>query len=484
MIRFFAKAHSERRRVSRCDALHRVATFAIPACATVFLHAVFASPINAETSGQPNIVLLLADDLGYGDLSCYGATEFSTPNIDRIAAEGVLFRQFYANAPECSPTRTALLTGRYQQRVGGMECALGTGNHGRYDDAIRLREQNQLGLPVDDAELPARLVESNYVTAIFGKWHLGYEPHFSPMEYGWSEFFGPLGGGVDYFHHTEPLGQFLGDELPGEEMLYHGRDRIERKGYLTDLITNEAIRWLSSTPADRPYFLYVPYTAPHTPLQGPNDYVEAKKTGKEWNKGNRSTYIEMIQSLDGGVGKILDAVDKHDSKNETVVIFFSDNGPTSLDSTNGLRGTKGNVYEGGIRVPCMIRYPGVISRGVVNESPFISMDLTASILRLAGAQPNRPLDGVDIVDAVQKGTAPASRPLFWRKRRGAVTVKAMRQGEWKLVVQQNAKDTKTFLYNLGDDIAESKDLAATEADRFRQMKTALRKWEQDVKPNR
>lgn len=438
----------------------------------------------AETE-HPNIVLIVADDLGYGDLSSYGAKDIKTPNIDRIAAEGVSFSQFYANAPECSPTRTALLTGRYQQRVGGMECAIGTGNHGRYDDAIRLCDQRQLGLPASEAELPGRLIEKGYATAIFGKWHLGYESHFSPIEHGWGEFFGPLGGGVDYFHHTEPLGNFLGDELPGEEMLYQGRKLIDRKGYLTDLITNEATRWLKATREDKPFFLYVPYTAPHTPIQGPGDTRPTKMTAEQWNKGDKATYIEMIESLDDGVGKILRAIDTKAGNRKTVVIFFSDNGPTGMGSTNGLRGTKGNVFEGGIRVPCLIRYPGVIQPGTVHEKPCISMDLSASILSLAGAKSKRPLDGIDLIEeVVSKDDQPRPRSLFWRKRRGNVTVKAMRQGDWKLVVQQKGDKTQTFLYNLGADRSEANDLSSSQPERFDGMRQSLADWEQEVKAMR
>ena len=452
------------------------------ACAVTTVCLFGQSSVPAQ-SLRPNIVLMVADDLGYGDLSCYGSPDVRSPHIDALARQGMRFTQFYANAPECTPTRTALMTGRYQQRVGGLECAIGTGNHGRYDDAIRLCGNGQLGLPVEDAEIPGGLTKQGYAAAIFGKWHLGYEPRFSPIEHGWDEFLGPLGGGVDYFHHTEPLGEFLGDDLPGEEMLYQGKQRVERDGYLTRIIADEAIRWLARATPTRPFFLYVPFTAPHTPLQAPGDYRDQKMTADRWNEGTRETYVKMIKAMDDAVGRILAAIDERESSQNTLVIFFSDNGPTKTGDTGGLRGTKGNVYEGGIRVPCIIRYPGTIPPASVNHSSFLGMDLTKSILHLAGATPQKPLDGIDLITHAVQGTSP-TRDLFWRKRRGQVTVKAMRRGDWKLVIQQNGDQSESSLYNLAEDRTESHDHSVSESDRMKMMLQSLTEWEAEVAPRR
>ena len=214
-----------------------------------------------RTTDKPNIVFILADDLGYGDLGCYGRTDIQTPVLDKLAAEGVRFTQCYANGPECSPTRTAFMTGRYQQRVGGLECAIGTGNVGRYDDAIRLRQTHDLGLPVTETSIAQMLKDAGYATAITGKWHLGYEPKFAPHLHGFDRTFYCIGGGMDYFHYL--------DTVAGYNLFDHGRP-IRREGYFTDLATDEAIKFIEGH-RDEPFFLYVPYTAPHAPFQGPSD---------------------------------------------------------------------------------------------------------------------------------------------------------------------------------------------------------------------
>ena len=212
---------------------------------------------------KPNIVLIMADDLGYGDVACYGCTDIRTPAIDSLAARGVRFTTFYANAPECTPTRTALLTGRYQHRVGGLECALGISNVGRYDDAIRLRETNDLGLPSRETSIARMLKNAGYKTAISGKWHLGYEPKFFPLEHGFDHWFGPVGGAVDYFHHCEYTGQ---------PALYLNDQPVNREGYLTDLITDDAVRFIERS-RPNPFFLYVAYTAPHWPMHAHEDDI-------------------------------------------------------------------------------------------------------------------------------------------------------------------------------------------------------------------
>src|SRR5215469_8374920 len=221
-----------------------------------------APMLPAETS-RPNVVLILADDLGYSDLGCQGCRDIKTPNIDRLAAQGVRFRNFYANGPECSPTRAALLTGRYQQRVGGLECAIGIGNVGRYDDAVRLQKKHDLGLPVKEIALPKLLKDAGYTTALCGKWHLGYEEKFSPNRHGFDHAFYCLGGGMDYFHHVE-------GPNPSQPVLWLDGKPLQRRGYFTDLVAEEAVQFIQAN-KDRPFFLYAAFTAPHAPFQGPND---------------------------------------------------------------------------------------------------------------------------------------------------------------------------------------------------------------------
>lgn len=231
----------------------------------------------ANSQDRPNIVIVLADDLDYGDLGCYGCTDIKTPNIDRLAKQGVQFTNFYLNKPECNPTRTALLTSRYQQHVGGLECAIGLGNVGRYKESLALSGRNELGLPVEFNVLPSILNQKGYNTAIVGKWHLGEGNKFSPKAHGFDYSIDPLGGGIDYFHHTEPIGLFLGSMMEGNHDFYRNGQPHYRDGYyMTHLITDESVEWINIQKKGHPFFLYVPYAAPHQPLQSPDDYKPQK----------------------------------------------------------------------------------------------------------------------------------------------------------------------------------------------------------------
>ena len=286
---------------------------------------VFFNDAAAQASNRhrrTNIIFILADDLGYGDLGCYGRKDIKTPAIDGIAAEGVKFTQYYSNGPECSPTRTAFLTGRYQHRVGGLECAIGNGNVGRYDDAIRLRETNDLGLPVEETSIARMLKDAGYATAITGKWHLGYEPKFAPHLHGFDHAFYAVGGGMDYFHYIDNVGMYY---------LYLNGKPIRREGYFTDLATDEAVKFIDRH-AGEPFFLYVPYTAPHSPFQGPDDYRPNPLPGDSplWNQGKAppDVYIAMIEHMDKCIGRILKKLDEKGLAEDTVVIFSSDNGGT------------------------------------------------------------------------------------------------------------------------------------------------------------
>lgn len=440
----------------------------------------------AAESAPPDIVLIVADDMGYGDLSCYGSTKNRTPNIDRLAGQGVQFMQFYSNGPECTPTRTALMTGRYQQRAGGLECALGVGNAGRYDDAIRLAAAGELGLPPEMNALTHAAKQAGYRAYAIGKWHLGYEEHLRPLKHGFDYAIGPLGGGVDYFHHTEPAGLFLGTALPGAHVMCRNDKPYHAKGYMTTIITSEAVARIKEDAGKRPYLLYVPYTAPHTPLQGPGDYRDEKMTGPEWNKGTPEKYAELVEALDAGVGEILSAVERAGTADNTLVIFFSDNGPTATGSAGPLSGTKGGLMEGGIRVPCIIRWPGEIDSGSVSQQMSISMDLTASITRVAGVSPpsNRPFDGLDIVQRVQDKLPLKPRTLFWRAKRGERTRWAVRDDSWKYRREKDGESVTEQLVRLDADTAEKVDLVKTHPDQADRLKQLLVDWELDVTAER
>ena len=432
-----------------------------------------------------NIVLIVADDLGYGDLQCYDASDIKTPNIDRLAAEGVRFTDFYANGPECTPTRAALLTGRYQQRVGGLECAIGLGNIGRYEEALKLSNEGKLGLPTNMTVLPRILKEKAYNTALIGKWHLGNGKEFRPGAHGFDYAIGPLGGAVDYFHHTEPRGVFLGVPMEGENDLFRNDEPHLRKGYyMTHLIADESVEWINIQNAETPFFLYVPFTAPHDPFQGPDDYQPTKLGTDTWNKGTRADYVSMVEDLDRGVGSILDKLDEKGFAENTLVIFFSDNGPTKIGNAGPFSGNKAHVFEGGIRVPCLIRWPDKIEAGTISNQTAISMDLTASIAAIIHASTPRPLDGIDIIRHVLSGAENFSRTLFWRKKRGENVVKAVRDNTMKYIYENNNGKIAEYLFDLSTDPAERENLMKRNKQAATRSKALLRAWEEEVQPER
>ncbi len=438
---------------------------------TLFLAAFLHAPL---FSAQPNIVLILVDDMGYGDLGCYGHPRAKTPVIDRLAKEGVRFTQHYANGPECSPTRTAFLTGRYQQRAGGLECAIGTGNVGRYDDAIRLAGQRQLGLPARQVVLPSALKPAGYVSGVFGKWHLGYEPQFNPMEHGWDDFFGYMGGNVHYFNHRET------SDL---HVLYRGRLPVHTQGYMTHLITDSSINFIERH-KDKPFFLYVSHECPHFPFQGPKD-VKKEVNKTNWMKPDADTYVAMLEDLDSEVGRLLAALDKHKLADNTLVIFVSDNGGFAGAANMGpLNGAKSTTLEGGIRVPLIMRWPGQIQPGTTSHQVCATFDLTHSILNLAQARVlAKRLDGLDIVNHITARKPDFARTLFWRGKRGERIWSAVREGDLKYVRKVEGQ-TQEWLFDLSKDLAEKNDLSSVQPKQVARMKKLLANWEKEVQPVR
>ena len=423
---------------------------------------------------KPNIVFILADDMGYGDLGCYGHPRAKTPVIDRLAKEGVRFTQHYSNGTECSPTRTAFLTGRYPQRVGGLECAIGTGNVGRYDDAIRLASQRQLGLPAKQVILPSALKPAGYVSGVFGKWHLGYEPQFNPMEHGWDDFFGYMGGNVHYFNHRET------SEL---HALYRGRLPVHAEGYMTHLITDSSISFIERN-KDTPFFLFVSHECPHFPFQGPKD-VKKEINKTNWMKPDADTYVAMLEDLDSEVGRLLRVLDKHKLTDNTLVIFVSDNGGFSGAANMGpFSGAKSTTMEGGIRVPLIMRWPGKIRSDTVSDQVCMTFDLTRSIINLTQAKvPAMQLDGFDLVNHISKRKPDFSRTLFWRGKRGERTWSAVRDGDLKFV-RKTEGQTQEWLFDLSKDLGEKNDLRSALPNQVVRLKKLLLNWEKEVKPGR
>lgn len=423
---------------------------------------------------------MLADDLGYGDLASFGARDVRTPQIDSLARDGVRFTRAYANGPECTPARTAILTGRHPQRAGGMECPIGTGNVGRYDEAIRLRQRNELGLPSTMAVLAPGLKAAGYATAVIGKWHMGYDPKFSPLDQGFDRFVGILGGNVDYYHHREL------SELP---VFYRDREPLVRDGYMTDILRDEAVRFIGeqATGANRrPFFLYLSFTAPHFPFQPPHRPGDPMPTAEQWLQGTRANYVAMIENLDTAVGDVLAALRSHGLEQNTLVVFASDHGAMLPGSNAPWRDFKETLFEGGIRTPVLARWPGRLPAQRVDDRPWTLMDLTASFLHVAGGKPpaGRTLDGHPVLADVIENRETPPRDFFWRARRGDRTWRAVLSDTKKLVVRQDGDQRLEWLFNLAADPGEQNDLLAAESALAGRLRGLLAAWEQDVRPER
>lgn len=450
----------------------------------VWFAAALLTGATLTAAAPPNIVFILADDLGWRDLGCYGAPDIRTPQLDRLAREGVRFTQFYSNGPECSPTRAALLTGRYQQRVGGLECAIGIGGVGRYDDAIRLAATHDLGLPAEETTIPRSLATVGYANAISGKWHLGYEDKFAPGRHGFQHALYCLGGGMDYFHHVE-------DPPSYKPVLRLDGAEVRRRGYATDVFADEAVNWLREHLARRdasPFFLYLPFTAPHSPYQAPDEEQPAPlpRESPRWKQGRapEKVYAAMVERMDEAIGRVLAALEKAGAARNTLVIFTSDNGGTGSARPAGLRDIKGSTFEGGIRVPCIVRWPGVLPAGTEYPHPAATFDLSASIARAAGVTGTRPFDGIDILRHVASNEPPAPRMLFWRGRRGQRTWLAVREGALKWVVRVDGPQRTEHLFDLERDPAERTNLLDERPADAARLRAALVAWEKTVKPTR
>lgn len=432
--------------------------------------------VSCLAAAQPNIVFILVDDMGTGDLSCYGAPDVQTPRIDRLASEGVRFTQFYAMGAECTPSRTAFLTGRYPQRIGGLECAIGTGNVGRYDDAIRLAEQHQLGLPAERAVLAPALKDAGYSNVVFGKWHLGYDPHFHPLKQGFQEFIGFLGGYVDYFTHAEHSGL---------SVYQQGIAFLNRPGYMTELIAGDAVNFLERQHL-KPFFLYLPFSVPHFPFQGPKDATGKTVSIDELTLGSREKYIEMLEDMDRQVGRILDVLEARGLADQTLVVFASDHGAMKPGRNLPLNGFKGSLLDGGIRIPCIVRWPGHLKPGSVSHQVGSLMDLTASFLKLAGATvpEGQESDGMDILEHVLQERPDVERTLFWRARRGDRTWRAVRQGGLKYVTKREGGVQEDWLFDLSNDHSETLDLKESRPDGLARLRGELLNWERKVRPER
>jgi arylsulfatase A-like enzyme len=504
---------------------------------------------HAETR-RPNVLFILADDLGYGDLSCYGRPDYQTPNIDRLAAEGLRFRNAYSASPLCTPTRCAFMTGRYPARTRvGLEEPLNE-KRGLGDQALTL------GLPPEHPTIASLLKQSGYETALIGKWHLGYLPNFGPIQSGFEEFFGIMSGAADFFTHKD---------MAGDPDLYEGKVPVERIGYTTDLLTQRAVEYITrrrvgtarpvrtgsgsdrvsketteSARSTRPFYLSLHYTAPHWPWETASDAPpnpELRGPVAFRGGGSLKTYASMMKSLDDGVGKVLKALRDSGHERDTLVIFTSDNGGERFSYNWPFVGGKNTLWEGGIRVPAIVRWPGAPKSyietpkssitpagtqhpspstrlgGRIIDQPAITMDWTATILAAAGASPdpNYPLDGRNLApligppqsifastssvdgrpSSVSASTSPvagqpssvagspssiAPRTFFWRNGNQDAAI----QAQWKYLND----GTREYLFNLQIDQHEQANFRDQNPRIFEQLRTAFKNWEATVLPRK
>ena len=420
---------------------------------------------------RPNIVFIVADDLGYADLGCYGGRDASfgpvSPVLDGLAARGLKLTQGYSNSPVCSPTRFALMTGRYQYRLRGAA-----------EEPInsKSRGSTTLGLPPEHPTLPSLLRDAGYRTALMGKWHLGYPPAFGPLRSGYDEFFGPMSGGVDYFTHCSSTGQ---------HDLYLNDAEQQEDGYLTDLITDHGLdfvrRMAGGARSGTPFFLSLHYTAPHWPWETRDDEAlaqEVKGNLFHLHGGNIDTYRRMIHHMDEGIGRLMDLLRAEGLERDTLVVFTSDNGGERFSDNWPLVGGKMDLTEGGIRVPWIAHWPAVIAPGSTSTQTCMTMDWSATMLDAAGATAaaSHPLDGRSLMPLLRDATWRNDQPLFWRmNHRGQ---RAMRHGPWKYL----RVDGHDYLFNLEGDERERANLAPIAPERLAAMVQAWEAWEATMPP--
>lgn len=417
---------------------------------------------------RPNFVVILADDLGYGDLGSYGSKVNRTPHLDRMAREGLRFTDFHSNGPMCSPTRAALLTGRYQHRFGEA-----------FEGALDDKAHKDVGLPVGVPTIARTLKSAGYATGIFGKWHLGYRPPFLPTSYGFDEFRGLSSGDGDHHSHVN---------RSGKPDWWHNDRLAAEPGYTADLVTKHGIEFIERH-RERPFFLYLPHLSIHFPWQGPRDgahrvegrsYHDLSKLGPLESKDVGGKAREMVEALDANVGRVLQALEERGLSENTLVMFTSDNGGYltyqggfhNISSNGPLRGQKTDMYEGGHRVPAIARWPGRIGPGVSQETA-MSFDLFPTFAELAGAR-SEGVDGVSLRRLLSEGRPLEKRTLFWRMR----GKKAVRQGDWKLV--QNGVGEKAQLFNLRDDLGETRDVGGREVEIRGRLLGELGRWEREL----
>jgi arylsulfatase A-like enzyme len=405
---------------------------------------------------RPNFVFILADDLGYADLRCYGGREECSPNLDRMAMEGLRFTNGYANSCVCSPSRFAIATGRYQHRLrGGFDEPIGS-------------DSPQLGLPPEHPTMASLLRDAGYATALVGKWHMGALPWFSPLKSGYEEYFGFMGGGVDYFRHIVRYDSIS----PEVHDLYEGEEEVHREGYLTDLLTDRAVDFIKRQKSGKPFLLSLHYNAPHWPWETRDDIAESERIQNIAHNdgGSVKTYTTMIHHMDEGIGRVLAALEETGARENTLVVFTSDNGGERFSDTYPLMGKKMDMLEGGIRVPYIVRWPARLPAGETYDPLAIGMDWMPTFLAAAGVQPHPdyPLDGIDLFGNE------VERNLYWRMKYR--NQKAVRSGVWKYL----SIDGNEFLYDLSRDSRERANMRYRYPEKFAELRDAYLEWDRSL----
>jgi len=403
---------------------------------------------------QPSIIFIVADDLGASDLGCYGADPEVSPNLDRLAREGLRFTRAYSNSPVCSPARFAMITGRWQYRLrGALDEPLG-------------RRGTTLGLPAEHPTLPSLLRAGGYDTALIGKWHLGAPPNFGPLRSGYAEHFGPLGGAVDYFSHVGP---------DGAHDLWDGDREVRVHGYLTDLISDRAVEYVARDRGGRPFFLSVHYTSPHWPWETRDDAAESARIGADivhLDGGSVAIYRRMIQHMDEGIGRIVAALPPA-RRESTLIVFLSDNGGERFSNNWPYVGGKMDLLEGGIRVPQIACWPARIAAGTHSDWTTLTMDWMPTMLAAAGVAPDPgyPPDGIDLAPLFADPSWSPQRTLYWRMKHRAQA--ACVAGRWKYL----RVDGHEYLFDVVADGRERANLAKRHPDRLAALRRQWQDWE-------
>jgi arylsulfatase A-like enzyme len=420
-----------------------------------------ASKTARAAENPPNILFILADDFGYADLSCYGRPDYTTPNIDKLAAEGVRFLQAYANSAVCTSSRVALLTGRYQYRLAiGLEEPLGNRN---------------VGVPPEVATIPSLLKRAGYGTTLLGKWHLGRLPDFGPLKSGYDHFWGFRGGNLDYFTHKTGAPDSNTDDLWDDDV------KIHQNGYLTDLLAEQAIKSINGYAKEKkPFFISLHFNAPHWPWEGPDDEALSKTYTAQggFDAGTIRTYAKMVGEMDTQVGRVMKALDSAGVARNTIVVFTSDNGGERFSDTWPFTGKKTELLEGGLRIPAIVRWPGHIKSKTTTQQVAMNMDWLPTLVAAAGAQtdPDFPPDGINLLPFITQNAQPVSRRVYWRYRSNAQ--QAVRDGDMKyLKINEN-----TFLFNVADDPLERANLKNKQPDVFKKLVDDYNEWEKNMLP--